>query len=95
MCNMENLYGALTSVKVLRCSVGQIFSSLADGIRADHGEEGKAEKFLSEIEELLNAVTHHLRLVLPHVFVLLFRGIKKADHLVSSKAMGNPIKSYF
>lgn len=58
---MENLYAALTSVKVLRCSVGQIFNSLANGIRADHGEEGRDTKFLSEIEELLNAVTHHLR----------------------------------
>lgn len=58
---MDNLYTALNSIKVLRCSVGQVFSCLANGLRADHGEEGKDAKFLSEVDELLSSVTHHLR----------------------------------
>jgi len=57
----SSLYGALNAVKVLRCSVGQIFSSLANGLSADHGEEGRDQKFLSELEELLGAVTQNLR----------------------------------
>ncbi|KAK9508726.1 hypothetical protein O3M35_006216 [Rhynocoris fuscipes] len=58
---MDNLYSALNSIKVLRCSVGQVFSCLANGLRADHGDEGKDTKFLSEVDELLSSVTHHLR----------------------------------
>ncbi|XP_075229074.1 mediator of RNA polymerase II transcription subunit 27-like isoform X1 [Lycorma delicatula] len=58
---MEPFYTALSSIKVLRCSVGQVFSSLANGLRADHGEEGRETKFLLELQELLSAVTQHLR----------------------------------
>lgn len=58
---MEPLYTALSAVKVLRSSVGQVFTCLGNGLRADHGEEGRETKFLVELQELLNAVTNHLR----------------------------------
>ncbi|XP_046666599.1 mediator of RNA polymerase II transcription subunit 27 isoform X2 [Homalodisca vitripennis] len=58
---MENLYTALSAVKTLRSSVGQVFSSLASGLRADHGEEGKENKFLVELQDLLTSVNNHLR----------------------------------
>ncbi|XP_014243820.1 mediator of RNA polymerase II transcription subunit 27 [Cimex lectularius] len=60
---MDNLYTALSSIKVLRCTVGQIFSALANGVRADHfsGEENKEAKFVAEIDDLLNAISQQLR----------------------------------
>lgn len=58
---MDQLNSALTAVKVLRSSVGQVFESLGNGIRADHGEEGRETKFLLELQELLNAVNVNLR----------------------------------
>uniref|UniRef100_A0A1B6DEM2 Mediator of RNA polymerase II transcription subunit 27 n=1 Tax=Clastoptera arizonana TaxID=38151 RepID=A0A1B6DEM2_9HEMI len=58
---MESLYTALNAIKILRSSAGQVFSSLGNGLRADHGEEGRETKFLMELQELLNSVTTHLR----------------------------------
>ena len=58
---MEQLQTALTTVKVLRSSVGQVFEALANGLRADHGEENKETKYLCELQELLNTVGVSLR----------------------------------
>lgn len=58
---MEPLQTALTSIKVLRSSVGQVFESLANGLRADHGEENKESKYLGELQELLTSVNVNLR----------------------------------
>lgn len=58
---MDQLNSALTSVKVLRSSVGQVFESLGNGIRSEHGEEARETKFLLELQELLNAVNVNLR----------------------------------
>lgn len=58
---MEQLQTALTSIKVLRSSVGQVFESLGNGLRAEHGEEGKESKYLQELQELLTTVNHNLR----------------------------------
>jgi mediator of RNA polymerase II transcription subunit 27 len=61
-CKMETaLCTALNSVKVLRSSVGQVFDTLGNGLRADHGEEGKDTKFLYELQELLSTVNINLR----------------------------------
>lgn len=59
--NMDQLNAALVSIKVLRSSVGQVFESLGNGIRAEHGEEGRETKFLLELQELLNSVNVNLR----------------------------------
>lgn len=58
---MEPLYTALSSIKVLRSNVGCVFESLSNGLRADHGEEGKENKFLLELQELLTTVNNNLR----------------------------------
>ncbi|XP_033222205.1 mediator of RNA polymerase II transcription subunit 27 [Belonocnema kinseyi] len=58
---MEQLQTALTTIKVLRSSVGQVFEALSNGLRADHGEENKETKYLCELQELLNTVGVSLR----------------------------------
>lgn len=58
---MEQLQTALSSLKVLRSNVGQVFYSLANGIRAEHGEENKETKYLTELQELLSTVGTNLR----------------------------------
>lgn len=65
---MENLYSALSAVKTLRSSVGQVFSSLSNGLRADHGDDGKENKFLIEVQDLLTSVNNHLRFVRTTIF---------------------------
>ena len=61
-CEMDvALYTALNAVKVLRSSVGQVFDTLGNGLRADHGEDGKDTKFLFELQELLSNVNINLR----------------------------------
>lgn len=60
---MDQLNSALIAIKVLRSSVGQVFESLGNGIRAEHGEEGRETKFLLELQELLNSVNVNLRYV--------------------------------
>ena len=59
---MEQLQTALSALKVLRSSVGEVFYCLANGIRADHGEDSSKEnKYLFEIQELLTTVGTNLR----------------------------------
>ncbi|KAK7868308.1 hypothetical protein R5R35_013893 [Gryllus longicercus] len=58
---MEPFYTALNAVKVLRSSVGHVFDTLGNGVRADHGEENKDNKFLLELQELLSTVNVNLR----------------------------------
>ncbi|XP_049780513.1 mediator of RNA polymerase II transcription subunit 27 [Schistocerca gregaria] len=58
---IEPLYTALNSVKVLRSSVGHVFDTLGNGLRGDHGEEGKDNKFLLELQELLSTVNVNFR----------------------------------
>ncbi|XP_059611407.1 mediator of RNA polymerase II transcription subunit 27 [Phlebotomus argentipes] len=57
----EQLFTALSSIKELRSSVGEIFESLGGGVRAEHGVEGRDAKYLLELQDLLNAVTMNLR----------------------------------
>ena len=58
---MEQLHATLTSIRELRSNVGQVFYSLANGIRDDHGEENKENKYLLELQELLATVNSNLR----------------------------------
>ncbi|XP_011635162.1 mediator of RNA polymerase II transcription subunit 27 [Pogonomyrmex barbatus] len=58
---MEQLETALTAIKVLRSNVGQVFDSLGNGLRAEHGEENKESKYLFELQELLTTVNLNLR----------------------------------
>ncbi|KAJ8666949.1 hypothetical protein QAD02_008611 [Eretmocerus hayati] len=58
---MDQLQTSLSALKALRSSVSQVFCSLASGIRADHGEEQKENKYLLELQELLTTVGTNLR----------------------------------
>lgn len=59
--DLEQLQTALNSIKVLRSNVGQVFESVSNGLRADHGEEGKENRFILEVQELLTTVNNNLR----------------------------------
>ncbi|XP_074027827.1 mediator of RNA polymerase II transcription subunit 27 isoform X2 [Leptinotarsa decemlineata] len=56
--DIEQLNAALNAVKVLRSSVRSVFESVSNGLRADHGEDGK---FTLELQELLTTVNNNLR----------------------------------
>lgn len=57
---MEKLTATLQAVKALRSSVGHCFEHLADGMRAEHGEDN-TDKFLREFQEYFNNVNLNLR----------------------------------
>lgn len=57
---MEQLQTSMAAVKILRTSVAQVFETLANGVRVEHGENGD-NKFLQEMQELLTATNTHLR----------------------------------
>lgn len=59
--DIEQLNSALNSVKVLRSNVRRVFESVSNGLRADHGEEGKENKYIVELQELLTTVNNNLR----------------------------------
>lgn len=59
--DIEQLNSALNSVKVLRSNVRCVFESVSNGLRADHGEEGKENKYILELQELLTTVNNNLR----------------------------------
>lgn len=58
---MEQLNSALNATKTLRSNVRRVFESVSNGLRADHGEEGKENKFIFELQDLLTTVNNNLR----------------------------------
>uniref|UniRef100_A0A1Y1LMM7 Mediator of RNA polymerase II transcription subunit 27 n=1 Tax=Photinus pyralis TaxID=7054 RepID=A0A1Y1LMM7_PHOPY len=59
--DLEQLHSALNYLKVLRSNVGQVFETVSNGLGANHGEEGKENKFMIELQELLTTVNNNLR----------------------------------
>lgn len=59
--DIEQLNIALISIKTLRSNVGRVFESVSNGLRADHGEDGKENKFVLELQEQLTVVNNNLR----------------------------------
>ncbi|KAK9701281.1 Mediator complex subunit 27 [Popillia japonica] len=59
--DVEQLHAALNAVKILRSNVGYVFESVSNGLRADHGEDGKDAKFVTELQVLLTTVNNNLR----------------------------------
>lgn len=59
--DIEGLNCALNSVKVLRSNVRRVFETVSNGLRPDHGEEVKENKYILELQELLTTVNNNLR----------------------------------
>ncbi|XP_025832591.1 mediator of RNA polymerase II transcription subunit 27 [Agrilus planipennis] len=59
--DLDQLYTALNAIKVLRSNVGSVFETVSNGLRADHGEEGKENKFMLELQDVLTTVNNNLR----------------------------------
>lgn len=59
--DIEQLNSALNSIKTLRSNVRRVFESVSNGLRADHGEDGKENKFILELQDLLTTVNNNLR----------------------------------
>lgn len=59
--DIEQLNVCLNSIKALRSSVRRVFESVSNGLRADHGDDGKENKFIFELQELLTTVNNNLR----------------------------------
>ncbi|KAJ8969732.1 hypothetical protein NQ317_006393 [Molorchus minor] len=59
--DLEQLNSALNSIKTLRSNVRRVFESVSNGLRADHGDEGKENKYILELQELLTTVNNDLR----------------------------------
>lgn len=59
--DIEQLHASLNAVKILRSNVGHVFESVSNGLRAEHGEEGKDAKFITELQVLLTTVNNNLR----------------------------------
>ncbi|KAF7282759.1 mediator complex subunit 27 [Rhynchophorus ferrugineus] len=59
--DIEQLNSALNSVKILRSNVRRVFESVSNGLRADHGEEIKENRYILELQELLTTVNNNLR----------------------------------
>lgn len=57
---MDQLVLALSSIKELRSSVGQVFEALGNGIRTETGDDSD-NRFLLELQELLNTTNGNLR----------------------------------
>lgn len=52
---------ALSTVRLLRSSVRQVFETLGNGIRSEHGDDGRENKFLLELQDHLNTITINFR----------------------------------
>lgn len=57
---MDQLHSALSTLKLLRANVGQIFETLGSGIRIEHSDDGE-NKYLQEIQDLLTSTNTNLR----------------------------------
>ncbi|RZC42178.1 hypothetical protein BDFB_010467 [Asbolus verrucosus] len=54
--DVEQLNSALNSIKTLKSNVRCVFESVSNGFRADHGEDGKENKFILELQDLLTTI---------------------------------------
>lgn len=59
--SIDQLNISLNAIRALRSSVGQVFDTLGNGVRAEHGEDGRETKFLLELQDLLGNVNGNLR----------------------------------
>lgn len=53
------MYTALNAVKSLRLEVGNLFTTISEGVKEEHGEDGR--EFINEIQRMINAAQHRYR----------------------------------
>lgn len=53
------MYSALSSVKNLRLEVGNLFTIISEGVKEEHGEDGR--DFIPEIQRMINLVHQRYR----------------------------------
>lgn len=58
---VENIGVALNAIKRLRTSVGQVFSTLGNGVENETSVEDRETKLLLELQEQLNVVNGNLK----------------------------------
>lgn len=55
------ILASLATIRLLRSSVRQVFETLGNGIRSEHGDDGRENRFLLELQEQLNTIATNLR----------------------------------
>lgn len=50
---------ALLAVKLLRLEVGNLFTAISEGVKEEHGEDGR--EFINEIQRIINIVHSRYR----------------------------------
>lgn len=58
---MDSMYNALNAVKSLRLEVGNLFTTISEGVKEEHGEDGR--EFINEIQRMINAAQHRYRYI--------------------------------
>lgn len=57
--DVSSMYTALTTVKLLRLEVGNLFNTISEGPKEEHGEDSR--EFVNEIQRIINTVHHRYR----------------------------------
>lgn len=59
--NLDAVNSGLRAVKALRCTVGEVFRTLTDGVPSSQGDENKEKSFILELQGTLAAVISRIR----------------------------------
>ncbi|KAL1472534.1 hypothetical protein MTO96_022938 [Rhipicephalus appendiculatus] len=59
--NLDAVNSGLRAVKALRCTVGEVFRTLTDGVPCSQGDEKKEKNFILELQGTLGAVISRIR----------------------------------
>ncbi|XP_054918794.1 mediator of RNA polymerase II transcription subunit 27 isoform X4 [Dermacentor andersoni] len=59
--NLDAVNSGLRAVKALRCTVGEVFRTLTDGVPCSQGDENKEKNFILELQGTLGAVISRIR----------------------------------
>ncbi|XP_037269724.1 mediator of RNA polymerase II transcription subunit 27 isoform X2 [Rhipicephalus microplus] len=59
--NLDAVNSGLRAVKALRCTVGEVFRTLTDGVPCSQGDEKKEKNFIRELQGMLGAVISRIR----------------------------------
>jgi len=57
--DVSSIFTALTTVKLLRLEVGNLFNTISEGLIEEHGEDGR--EFVNDIQHMINSVHQRFR----------------------------------